>query len=512
MQEITYNSNLIILPLLLPLLVGICALLRERTTRRRVAVIALVGVFAVSVVILLGVARNGIMVSQAGGHPAPYGIALVVDPLSALMLVVSGVIGVVGGLYSTATIDANRERFAYYPLLAFLFMGINFAFLTGDLFTLYVSFEVMLMSSFVLLTLGGERAQIEGGIKYVTLNLISSMIFLMATGLTYASVGTLNMAHLAQRVATADGQNGITIILATLFLVAFGIKAAIFPLFFWLPASYHTPPVAVTAVFGALLTKVGVYAMIRVLGMIFPRELATLQPILLGIAAFTMITGVLGAIAQMDTRRLLSFHIISQIGYLMLGLALFTVDSLSGTIFFMIHVIFAKTALFFISGVVYTLRRTYDLKKLGNLAKSNFGLAALFLLAAFSLAGVPPFSGFWAKLAIVSEALRTGNYLLTAVALVVSLLTFYSMLKIWDEAYWKPAPAPAESNSNISTAGPARRRGKRTLMMTATLALVMLVIVIGLAAEPIYRFSQQAATMIVDPRAYIRAVLAEDVP
>ena len=485
----------IVLPLIIPLLLGISALLRRRVLRRRLFVagtflnmLACVGLLAES-------QAQDILITQVGGHPAPYGISLVVDPLSALMLVVTGVITFAVALYAVVTIDANRERFAFYPLVGFLLLGINFAFLTGDLFTLYVAFEVMLMASFVLMTLGGERKQIEGGLKYVTLNLISSAIFLTAAGLTYAVAGTLNMAHLAERLAGLDSP-GITTVLAGLFLLVFGLKAAIFPLFFWLPASYHTPPVALTALFGGLLTKVGIYAMWRVVVMIFPQDVLYLQPLLLIIAGLTMVTGVLGAIAQTDFRRLLSFHIISQIGYLLMGLALFTVESLTASVFFMVHVILAKTALFLVSGIAREVEGSYELKKLGGLQEARPGLAVLFLISALSLAGIPPLPGFWAKLMLLRAGLEVGQYAIVAVALIVSLLTLYSMVKIWNEAFWKKS-MPQKPVTPF----------RLHLMMGSTSLLVALIVVIGVLAEPVVLLARRIAEGIATPAVYVERVL-----
>jgi multicomponent Na+:H+ antiporter subunit D len=491
---------LIVLPLLLPLATGISALIRFRELRR---IVASAGVFAnlVACLILLYFTRNGdIVVSQMGGHPAPYGIALVVDALSAVMLSITGIVTFGAVLFSQVTIDHNRERFAYYPLLGFLLLGVNFAFLTGDLFTLYVAFEVMLMSSFVLLTLGGERPQLSGGLRYVTLNLISSTIFLIAAGLTYAIAGTLNLAQLADRLAELPAP-GISTMLAGLFLVAFGIKAAIFPLFFWLPASYHTPPIAVTALFGGILTKVGIYSMWRVLVMAFPQDVAYLQPIILTLAAFTMVTGVLGAIAQTDVRRLLSFHIISQIGYLLMGIGLLTERSMTGAVFFVVHVILAKTALFMISGITHHVQGNYELKKLGGFQKAKPFLGLLFLLAALSLAGIPPLPGFWAKLMLISAGLEAGQYGIVAVALCVSILTLYSMTKIWHEVFWKPAPA--------ETFPVPHPRDMRRLFLP-TMMLVGLIVFIGLFAEPFVQVSGHAAHGVLDPATYISAVLIEE--
>lgn len=500
------NNPLVILPLLIPLGIGISGLIRDRAQRQVVAIVGFGVNLAACLWLLYRVGEAGIQRSIMGAYDAPYGIAIVIDPLSAIMITITAIIAFTGAIYSAASIDANRQRFAFFPLLAFLIMGINLAFITGDLFTLYVSFEVMLMASFVLLTLGGERGQIAGGLKYVTLNLISSMIFLTTIGLTYAVVGTLNLAHLAERIAAANSSTpGITTVIAALFLIAFGIKAAVFPLFFWLPASYHTPPVAVTAILGALLTKVGVYSMWRVVALCFPRDLVYLQPALQVVAALTMITGVLGAIAQTDVRRLLSFHIISQIGYLLMGIALFTPTALSGAIFFMVHVILAKTALFFIAGAVYQQRGTYNLTKLGNVAKSHPYTALVFLIAAFSLAGIPPLAGFWAKMAILRAGLEAGQYGLVAVDFVVSLLTFYSMIKIWDECYWKPLPenAPIPRGSAPWT--------RRVTMGVAT-TLVVLMIVVGLFADSLFAASDSAAAVVINHQTYIRAVMPEVIP
>jgi multicomponent Na+:H+ antiporter subunit D len=358
------ESFLVMLPIIIPFFMATTALLRTRPRRRIAATVGAVANLIACVGILLFIAENDTILStQMGGHPSPFAITFVIEMLSALMLVITAVVTLAVVVYSYETIDANRERFIYYPLIGFLIMGTNLAFITGDLFTLYVAFELMLLSSFVLMTLGGERGQIEGGIKYVTINLISSTIFLIAAGLTYAVAGTLNIADLSVKLSTIPAP-GITTLLAVLFLLAFGVKAAIFPLFYWLPASYHTPPIPVTALFGGLLTKIGIYSMWQVLVVIFPNEVVFLQPIILTLAALTMITGVLGAISQGEWRRLLSFHIISQIGYLMMGLGLATEMGMTGSIFFVLHVILSKTALFFIAGIAYEIRGTYKLKYL----------------------------------------------------------------------------------------------------------------------------------------------------
>jgi multicomponent Na+:H+ antiporter subunit D len=413
-------------------------------------------------------------------------------------------VGLSVAIYSLAGIDLRREAFGYFPLLHILLMGVCGAFLTGDIFNLYVWFEVMLIASFVLLALGGERAQILGAIKYVTLNLMSSALFLAAVGLLYGLVGTLNMADLARKMSFVQ-QPGFLTALSMLFLVAFGIKAAIFPLFFWLPDSYHTPPVPVSALFAGLLTKVGVYALIRIFTLLFLQDVGFTHTLILIIAGLTMVTGVLGAVAQLGFRRLLSFLIVSEIGYLLMGLGLFTVPALAGTIFFMAQVILAKTTLFLVSGVTYQLFGTYQLKKLGGLYRSFPILAILFIIPALSLSGIPPLSGFFAKLALVQAGLGAGQYGIVTTALGVSLLTLYSMIKIWNEVFWKPLPIPSSIQDNE---GVLENRSRLSPLLFLPISVMTLIIVLmGLMAEPVHILSIQVAEQLMDPSGYLQAVL-----
>jgi multicomponent Na+:H+ antiporter subunit D len=488
---------LVLLPVVIPISVAAACLMAWRRRRLQHA-LAWVGAtvhLAASLRLLCVVSDRGIQVVQAGNWPAPFGISLVADLLAAVMVVVTGLIGLAVTVYSPATVDARREAFGYYPLLHVLLAGVSGSFLTGDLFNLYVWFEVMLIASFVLMALGGERGQIEGAFKYVTINLLSSALFLAAVGLLYGTTGTLNMAHVALSLRQAD--SGLSTVFAMLLLAAFGIKAAVFPLFFWLPASYHTPPSAVSALFAGLLTKVGVYALIRVFTLIFVQDPAFTHTLILILAGLTMITGVLGAVAQNDFRRILSFHIISQIGYMIMGLGLFTPLGLAASIFYVIHHIVVKTNLFLISGVVHRLSRSYDLSRLGGLYSASPLLGVLFLIPALSLAGLPPLSGFFAKLFLVQAGLEAGATPIVAVALIVSLLTLLSMMKIWAEVFWKPAPAA------ISGAAP---KGRAALWLPVVL-LALVTVVIGAAVGPVFDLARRAADQLMFPETYIRAVL-----
>ncbi len=493
---------LLILPIFLPLLFAIASLLvwTRRGLQRALGVIGTAALLAASICLMASVWTRGIQATQIGGWPAPFGITLVADMFSAIMVVLSGLMGLAVAIYSLVSVDSARERFGYYLLFHVLLMGVNGAFLTGDLFNLYVWFEVMLIASFVLMALGGERAQIEGSIKYVTLNLVSSAIFLAAVGLLYAVTGTLNMADLARRFSAPDAPPLVTPI-AMLFLVTFGVKAAVFPLFFWLPASYHTPPVAVSAIFAGLLTKVGVYALIRSFTLLFVHDLALTHTLILVIAGFTMVTGVLGAAAQNEFRRILSFHIVSQIGYMIMGLGLMSRLALAGAVFYIAHHIIVKTNLFLISGVVHRLRGTYELKPLGGLYNAHPGLAILFMIPALSLAGLPPLSGFWAKFILIRAGIEAGSAVIVVVALGVGLLTLFSMTKIWNEVFWK------RGEERPNPPDPGRIAWTLYLLPVSTLAL--LTVIIGLGGQALFVLADRAAGELLDRDAYIRAVLGD---
>ncbi len=492
---------LLILPILIPFITGIILILawNNQLGQKTLSVVGASLLLATGVGLLLSVWEDGIQVVQIGNWPAPFGITLVADLLSAIMVVLAGLMSTSVIIYSLTSMDPERESFGYHPLFHILLMGICGSFLTGDIFNLYVWFEVMLISSFVLVALGGEKAQLEGGIKYVTLNLISSAIFLVAVGILYGMVGTLNMADLANQLDNAK-QPGLVTTLAILFMIAFGLKAAMFPLFFWLPSSYHTPPVAVSAIFSGLLTKVGVYTLIRAFTLLFVQDVEYTHTILLVASGLTMLTGVLGAAAQNEFRRILSFHIVSQIGYMVMGLALYTPLALAGSIFYIAHHIIVKTNLFLVSGVVHRLRGSYHLKQLGGMYHLYPMLAILFLIPAFSLAGIPPLSGFWAKFVLIKAGLQQGEYAIVATALVVSLLTIFSMTKIWGEVFWKP-----ELESSEVTENPPLSSLLHLVLPVAALAAIT--VMIGLFSEPLFILSTRAAEQLLNREAYIQAVL-----
>jgi multicomponent Na+:H+ antiporter subunit D len=493
-------NPLLVLPILIPLTAAALSLLawRSRVAQRWLGAAGAAGLLAAAVALLAAVAGGGIQALQAGAWPAPFGITLVADLFAAIMVLLAAISGLAVTVYALFAADRRREAFGYYPLLLVLLMGVCGAFLAGDLFNLYVWFEVLLMASFVLLALGGERPQLEGAVKYVTLNLLSSAFFLAAVGLLYGVTGTLNLADLAGRLGTVPDPAFVTA-LAALFLVAFGIKGALFPLYFWLPASYHTIPAAVSAIFAGLLTKVGVYALLRVFTLLFVGDPGYTHSLLLVLAALTMLAGMLGAIVQRDVRRMLAFVLIGHIGFPVMGLGLYTAGGVAGAVFYVVEDVVVLTSLFLITGVVQRLSGSAVLADLGGLYRSHRGLALLFLVSGFSLAGMPPLAGFFAKLGLIRAGLAAGQYAVVGAALVASLLTLLVVARIWAEAFWKPAPAPAPGR-------PPPRPAPGTLLLPVG-ALAALTVAIGLAAEPVYRLAAGAAAQLLDPTEYVRVVL-----
>ncbi|WP_411838954.1 Na+/H+ antiporter subunit D [Paracoccus sp. ME4] len=494
-------SWLLVYPILIPLLTAVLSyLFRNTPAGRWISVAGMVALLVASIALMAQVLDQGVVAAQMSNWPAPFGITLVADLLGGVMVVITAITGLATVVYALSEISPRLERLGFHALLHTLLMGVCGAFVTGDLFNLYVWFEVMLISSFGLLVLGASREQLDGGIKYVLLNLVSTVMFLAGTGLLYGMTGTLNMADL--HLAVREVQNtGLLTTVAVMFMVAFGVKAALFPLFFWLPASYHTPPVAVSAIFAGLLTKVGVYALIRAFTLIFDQDVAFTHTILLWLAVFTMVTGVLGAAAMNDFRRILSFHIISQIGYMILGLALYTPLGLVGAVFYLVHHIIVKANLFFVAGVAKRIGGSTDLARLGGLYAHAPLLAFLFLIPAFSLAGFPPLSGFWAKYVVVKAALDLEMWVVAGVSLAVGLLTIFSMTKIWGAAFWPAHPdgiKPRLSELPVFD---------RVALMAPIIALAVLTCVIGLYPEPFVQFAERAAGQLLDPTDYVETVL-----
>lgn len=490
---------LTVAPILIPLITALLCLftIRSRKAQLWIGVAGAVALLGVSVELLRAVHTHGVLATNIGSWQAPFGIVLVADYLGAIMVLVTAVIGLAVAIFSVADISDRQIKYYYFPLVHVLLMGVCGAFLTSDIFNLYVWFEVMLIASFVLTVFGNKPEQLEGGLKYLVLNLLASIIFLIGIGFLYGKLGTLNMADIAMKLQDHPESNLLNST-GIMLLVAFGLKAGIFPLFFWLPASYHTPSPAISALFSGLLTKVGIYAMMRANTLFFAENFHNVQTLLAFLAAATMVTGVLGAAAHFEIRRILSFHIVSQIGYMVMALAIMTPLALAGLVFYLVHHIIVKANLFLISGIIEHRHGTDDLAKLGGLYKNTPLLALLFFIPAFSLGGIPPLSGFWAKLALIISALDTQAYWLVACALVVGLLTLFSMTKIWAEAFWK---APEEELPILHARIPMA-------MLLPVASLCILTIYLSLFAGDAFVFAEAAAAQMLDPTDYLNAVFS----
>lgn len=518
--------QLVPLPVLIPLFAAAFTLMLSRKPRvqHAVSISALSAVAVVSALLLHKVDTYGTTALQVGGWSWPIGITLVADRLSVLMLLISAVVLLAVVVYAIGQgiHDGTEDQptSIFLPTYLVLSAGVSNAFLAGDLFNLYVGFEVLLAASFVLLTLGASEDRVRAGVSYVMVALSSSLIFLIGIALAYAATGTLNMAQMATRFDHVP--IGVSTAIFGVLLVAFGIKAAVFPLANWLPDSYPTAPAPVTAVFAGLLTKVGVYALIRADTLLHPGD--ELDDVLLVCGAATMLVGVLGAIAQSDIKRLLSFTLISHIGYMVFGIGLSDRIGLSGAIFYVAHHILVQTTLFLVVGLIERQAGSASLRRIGGLAATSPVLALLFAIPALNLAGVPPFSGFIGKAVLLQAGAEKGGvlaWILVGAGTLTSLLTLYAVTRVWSKAFWRSrADAPEgeladvapsalidESTDDILFVDRADVGRMPALMVAPTIGLIAVAVALTVFAGPLLRITDRAAADLRDHTGYIDAVL-----
>ena len=522
-----YIGYLIPLPIIIPAIAAALALIFSRVpnAQRQIVFFSLLITAVVNAVLILIADFEGIQTLQVGGWDAPVGITLVADRLSAVMLFTSSVVlfSVIWYAISQGVRDGTKDEpvAVFLPTYMLLTMGVNISFLAGDLFNLYVGFEVFLVASYVLLTLGASASRVRAGVGYVMVSMASSMIFLLALGFVYSSVGTVNMAQIGQRMQDLP-EGTRTAIFATL-LVAFGIKAAVVPLDAWLPDSYPTAPSLVTAVFAGLLTKVGVYAIIRARSSIFTA--GGLDTVLMWVALATMLVGILGAIAQSDIKRLLSFTLVSHIGYMIFGVSLGTAQGLSGAIFYAMHHILVQTALFLVVGLVERQAGTSSLRRLGSLMYSAPLIGILYFIPAINLGGIPPFSGFLGKVILLEAGANEDSWMawvLIVGAVVTSLLTLYVMMLVWAKGFQRDRADAPEGNVALARPAPlsditdevefsSRQDVGRVPfgMIASTTLLVAASTSITFLAGPISGITSRAAESAQDTSIYQYAVLGD---
>ncbi|MEO0544392.1 MAG: Na+/H+ antiporter subunit D [Pseudomonadota bacterium] len=489
---------LVVAPLCIGFAFGaLCLMLRKDVRlQTRLAMTGLVLFFASTVGLFLNVLENGTTVMAMGRWLPPFGITFTVDLLGANFALATGFVGLAVGIYSVADADKSERRYGYYPFLLMMLGGVASAFLTGDVFNLYVWFEVLLISSFGLIILGSRQAQLDGALRYSFLNLVATTLFLIAVAYTYGIFGTLNMADIARKSADMSDV-GPRATIAALFLFAFAMKAAAFPVNAWLPASYHTPLISVSAVFAGLLTKVGVYALLRLFMTMFPGDLPDLSMIIAVVAAVTMVLGSMGALAQTDMRRALGFIVISGIGIMLAGLPLASQTSLTGTVFYAMHSMVIMTALYMLVGIMGQQMGSFDLHRAGGLYVRFPLLAFAFFILALSASGLPPLSGLWPKIYLVKASIDVGIWWLAGAILLSGLLTTIALVRIFSFSFWRESP---------DGAAPADVRAIDRPGLYATLVLIAASIVAGLYPEPFIQVADRVAFELLHPVGYIEAV------
>lgn len=488
-------NNLLIAPVVIPLLMGMVLIIVHTNIhlQRVLSLIALLATAVVSVLLMNQIRLDGIQTLQLGGWEAPYGISFVGDMFSALLLLVTSIVAVCCLIYAFPTIGRKQQKLYFYPLFLFLITGVNGSFLTGDLFNLYVFFELFLVASYVLITFGGEKRQLRESLKYIFTNIISSSFFLMGVAYLYSITGTLNLAHLSLRIAEV-GQDGMITTVAFLFLIVFALKAGLL-LFFWLPGSYSAPPTAIAALFAALLTKVGIYAIFRMFTLIFYHE-PQITHLFIGIlAAVTMILGGIGAIGFWDLKKILTYNVIISVGFIIAGLVSSTTAGISGSIYYLLHDMIIKALVFLIGGTVVHLTGTSNLREISGLIRRHPQLGWMFFIAALSMVGIPPLSGFLGKVFITQGTFEAGYFWLGGIGLVASLFILFSMIKLFMNAFWGEMLLSEEEEVG-TTKG----------LLVPILLLTVVSLALGIGAEGIAGYVTQAAEELLNPSLYIQAV------
>ncbi|WP_164668538.1 Na+/H+ antiporter subunit D [Virgibacillus doumboii] len=490
-------SNLAALPVIIPLLAGIILAFfpKKLALVRLLTKIFSIINLSVAGYLMWTVFNEGSVILETGDWEAPYGIILVADPLAVLLVFTTNIVAAACAFYAPNSLTDRKERYYFYSFFFFLITGVSGAFLTGDIFNLFVFFEVLLMASYALIVLGGDKVQLRESIKYVLINLFSSMLFVTAVAFLYAAVGTLNMAHIAQRVQEVDQQGILTTVGILLFFV-FATKAALFPLYYWMPNSYIVPNPVISALFGALLTKVGIYSIIRVFSLIFVHKIELTHEVFIWIAGLSMIFGIIGALSTNNIKLIIAYNIIPAIGYIIMGVGIFNETAMSGSIYYLVHDMLIKTSLFMIVGAVAYVAGTSDLRKFSGLIHYYPGLGWILFVSAFVLAGIPPFSGFIGKLLLLNGALSSDEIMIVIIALLTSLLILYSIMKIFIRGFWGEKD---ESFKPKSTKG----------LIAPIVCLLSLSVMLGIGAEFVYPSIETISEYLLNPEIYIDSVLKE---
>ncbi|WP_456278207.1 Na+/H+ antiporter subunit D [Bacillus sp. AK128] len=493
-------TNLAILPILLPIIAAILSafLNKQPKLTKWLTGIVVIGQSILSFSLLIYVLQNGPIVLESGDWSAPYGIVIVADELALLLVTTTSLIAIAAAFYGFKTIKPQEQKYYYYTFFHFLIAGVSGAFLTGDLFNLFVFFEVLLMASYALIILGGRKEQFRESIKYVLINVFSSVLFVTTVAFLYSVVGTVNMAQLAVRVGEV-GQSGILTGIGIMLFVVFATKGAIFPLYFWLPKSYAVPNPVVSTLFGALLTKVGIYSILRTFTLIFGHQADFTHQLFIILGVLTILFGVAGALSTYDIKLIVAYNIIPAVGFILIGIGVYSVTSLAGAIYYLIHDMIIKGALFLLVGTIIAITGTSDIRKMGGLINRYPVLGWTFFLSTLVLAGIPPFSGFIGKYLLVRGGFETGNYIALIIALLLSLLILLSVIRIFIGVFWGEEREEEKAKPTISTAG----------YLAPIIFLLAFSVILGVGAESVYPYIQYIGDTLASPSYYIENVLKE---
>ncbi|VXA95185.1 proton transporter component of Na+/H+ antiporter [Exiguobacterium sp. 8H] len=492
--------NLPVFPIVIPALAAILMMFMPKRVQlqRAMALGALVITAIVSLFLVHTVSTEGIQTLNLGNWQAPFGITLVSDMLSALLVTTSTLLTLFIVWFAVHYFSDSYEGNYLYISMLFLLVGVNGAFTTGDIFNLFVFFEVFLMSSYVLIVLGGRGVQLRESIKYLLVNIIASALFVMSVALLYGVTGTLNIADLAMKIPLVDNPDVITVI-GVLFVIVFGMKGALVPLHYWLPGAYVVAPTPILAMFGALLTKVGVYSILRTYTLLFDGNGEFLQTFLMVLAVLTIFIGMTGAIAYNDVKLIIIYNIMIAVGVILYGISVNTQTSLEGSLYYLIHDMIIKAVLFMLVGMMIGITKSGQLRDMGGLITRFPLFGWTFFVAALSLAGIPPLSGFFGKLLIVSGGMDEGELFGPLLVLLSSLFVLYSVMKIFLNGFWGEAKREYD--------GPLVPYTKRLIL--PVFLLLIIAVAYGFGAEAIHPYITQAIEPLVNPEIYIDAVIKE---
>jgi multicomponent Na+:H+ antiporter subunit D len=515
----------IVLPMVLLMMGGAILLMlrRTRVLSPGFAILVLIAVIACEWILLQRVIETGPVSMTMGRWLPPFGISFTADIFGAIFALTASIVTLVVLVYMLAGRDPSNNRDGQFALVLLLLAGVTGSFLTGDFFNLYVWFEVMLIASFGLLVIGGTSLQLDGTIKYGFLNFLATTIFLLSLGMTYGLLGTLNMADII--VKAPDANPAALAGIAALLVLAFGMKAAAFPVNAWLPASYHTPPAAVSALFAGLLTKVGIFAMMRALTVLFPTTGDVVGPVVAVLAITTLVIAPLGAIAETNLRRAIGFIVIGGIGVVLAGIAMPNLRGLAGSGFYIFHAILTMTALYLAAGLIERVTGQTDTRRMGGIYAANSVLSIVFFVLVLAAAGIPPLLGFWPKLMLIEAGFELAdlrnfgtadvdwlNVAIVAALLVNAWLTLIAGTRIWAHVFWRSGPEGAGSEHAEAAALLPITGRARGLSYGPTVALTGLIVLAGLIPNGLFDVVRVAAADMVDPSRYIAAVgLAEPV-